>query len=159
MNIDEEDEMKDIDFFLIELELGEGAMRFASPQGELSLEKQLLQLTRDQRDVYDSLKQKWILSNVASASSDNTQRRGRRYNATLDDLPDYMILRFARHSVSSKDLLTKNESTFRMNHAWKSMRKFNLRYLSLTSKLLEEQLLSKVCACMVEAWGPRCLAR
>lgn len=148
---DDNAEMEDIDFYLIELELGEGAMRFASPQGHPSVERQLLNLSVAQRDVYNSLKQKWILSNVVAASSasnvgggDGSNNRRRRYNATLDDMPDYMILRFARHSASSKDLHSETSSNFRMNRAWKSMRKYNMRYLHLTSKLLEEQLLSKV---------------
>ena len=35
-------------------------------------------------------------------------------------------------------------AVFRLNKAWKSMTKYNLRYLHLTSKVLEEQLLTKV---------------
>ena len=138
---------EDIDHYLIELEMGVGAMRFASKAGEPTLEKQLQNLTKDQRQIYDTLKTKWN-----KYITDRTKSKKRSYNSTLDDMPDYMILRFARHSSSAsttsassaKNGDTGGAAVFRLNKAWKSMTKYNLRYLHLTSKVLEEQLLTKV---------------
>ena len=44
-----------------------------------------------------------------STSPTEPNRKKRSYNSTLDDMPDYMILRFARHSASFFDNKHKNK--------------------------------------------------
>ena len=170
---DDDANAEDIDLFLLELELGEGAIRFApkssSGSEQTSLYMQLQSLTKQQRHVFDSLKSKWIercrhkdkvAAGVASttASSNNPMKR-------CNEFPDYMILRFARTTASvvkdkstkgttaaasaansSTTAMPKNDTMLKFNEsdAWKAMKKYKHRYLHMTCHKMEEQLLSKV---------------
>jgi hypothetical protein len=88
-------EEEDIDFYLIELELGEGAMRFAR-KAERSLEKQLEYLLPVERRCYNNLKRRW----------DERDRKKCVY-------PDGMYLRFAQNTSGRG---------FKEKEAWKAIK-------------------------------------
>jgi hypothetical protein len=113
----EMEEEADINFFLIELELGEGPMRFAE-KGEHSLAQQLEDLKKNDRRCINNLKQRWQENNASF------------------DFPEEMYLRFARSTAKKKG--------FNEDKAFKYMRKFNKRYLKLSAHQLEKQLMTKV---------------
>jgi hypothetical protein len=136
--------VEDIDFYFMELELGEGAMRFAPTPGEQpTFAQQVSALSTSQRQVYHSLKTRW--------DDSRHQRKNKIYNPTLDDIPDYMFLRFARFSVSSKDIDRGEE--FREDRAWKALIKYDHRYIHMTARNMEAQLLTKVCVLLLEGDG------
>ena len=109
-------EEEDIDFYLVELGLGEGPMRFAK-RGERSLEKQLEGLGQAELRCFYNLKRKWNEYEKAFVLSDE------------------MILRFARNSGGKP---------YKEKAAWKAMKKFNSRFLRLSAKQMHKQLLTKV---------------
>ena len=134
------DDAENIDFFLLELELGEGAMRFAPNPCEPSIMKQVSNLTETQRDVVESLKSKW------------KYKCSKAGQATME-YPDSMILRFVRDTATttsattgSNDDKNYNGLKFHMNDAWKSMKKYNQRrYMNIScGRQMENQLLTKV---------------
>jgi hypothetical protein len=111
-------EVEDIDFYLIELELGEGAMRFAR-KAERSLEQQLEYLAPVERRCCNNLKRRW----------------DKRRDSKKWVYPDEMYLRFAQNTSGRG---------FKEKEAWKAMKKLNVRFLLQTARNLEEQLLTKV---------------
>jgi hypothetical protein len=96
-----------------------GPLRFAPSDEERSLQAQLDALTDAERTCLDHLKSKWQA----------------QYPQT--PLSDAMVLRFARCSPGA--------TKFNEKAAWKVMKHFDMRYLTLTASSLESQLLSKVC--------------
>lgn len=112
------EEEADIDFFLIELEVGEGPMRFA-PKGERSLLEQISDLDEADQRCHRNLKRSWD-----------------EYDKKEFDMKDDMILRFARN--------TTKDNTFDEERAWKLMRKFKRRYAIASAHRLEKQLMTKV---------------
>jgi len=96
--------------------LSDGPMRFA-PKDERSLEEQLAALTPEEKECFDSLKQKWEEKHPEEKFSDE------------------MYLRFARCSPGTKK--------FNEKAAWKVMKKFDKHYLEVKAADLEQQLLTK----------------
>jgi len=96
--------------------LRDGHMRFA-PTDERSFEEQLASLSPIERECFDNLKARWEKKDRGFAFS------------------DAMYLRFARCSPGAAKF---NEKT-----AWKVMKKFDSRYISLTAAEQETQLLTK----------------
>jgi hypothetical protein len=111
------EEEADVDFYLIEMELGEGPMRFAG-KAERCLERQLQDLSEKDRRCYGNLKRSW------------------EQRDTGCDFPCDIYLRFARNTADRKG--------FNEHRAWKHMTKFNKQYLNLSAHRLEKQLLTKV---------------
>lgn len=122
------DEECDIEYQLLALELGDGPMRFAC-KGERSLQKQIGQMKVPDQERYHSLKRKW---------QSLTKRQF--------DFPDDWYLRFIRVYKSHR---TKRRRRRRGNAeeatAWKVMKKFPSRYLSLDATTMRDQLSTKVC--------------
>jgi hypothetical protein len=104
---------KKINYDLIEKELADGPFRFA-PKDERSVEEQIASLTPDEKQCFNSLKEKWEQKHPESPFS------------------DYMYLRFARCSPGTKK--------FQEKASFKVMKKFDKRYLELTAESLESQL-------------------
>jgi hypothetical protein len=110
-----------LDFHLVELAIGEGPLRFTN-KGERSLDQQIQALSRSDRICYKQLLQRW------------EDRMTKKSRGTYH-LPKEACLRFARNN-------TKKDG-FCEERAWRSMLKFNNRYLCLSAHRLEQQLLSK----------------
>ena len=91
--------------------------RFAPSKDERTIEEQIAGLSKEEKECFDNLKAKWA----------------NKY----PDLPlgDKMILRFSYCSPGAKKF---NEKT-----AWKVMKNFDRRFLTLTAVDLEKQLKSK----------------
>jgi len=106
----------EINYEDIKSELGDGPARFFN-QNERSFSKQLTSLTDEQRACYDTLKKRW-----------EEKERGHSF-------PDNMYLRFARNSPG--------KTKFKTESAWKVMKKYDQRYLSMSATKLEEQLMTK----------------
>uniref|UniRef100_A0A6U2FXP7 CRAL-TRIO domain-containing protein n=1 Tax=Pseudictyota dubia TaxID=2749911 RepID=A0A6U2FXP7_9STRA len=96
--------------------LGDGPMRFA-PIDERSVEDQIAALSPSERECVDNLKTRWEKKSSGYAFSDS------------------MYLRFARCSPGPEK--------FNEEAAWKVMKKFDSRYLTLTAVQQEKQLISK----------------
>ena len=123
--------VEDIDYYLIELELGEGAMRFApTPGKQPTVEQQVAALSTTQRQEYQSFKTMW--------DDSRHKRKNKLYNPTLDDVPDYMFLRFLRFTADGAS------GDFRKDRAFKVLKKYNHRYFHMTARKMESQLLTKV---------------
>jgi hypothetical protein len=104
---------------VLESELGPGPMRFA-PHGERSIQEQIDSLMREEINCVDTLKAKW----------------NKEHPNEEDQFSDEMILRFARCSPGTKK--------FNPKAAYKVMKKYDRRYLTLSAYSMEKQLLSKV---------------
>lgn len=96
--------------------LGDGPMRFA-PKDERSMEEQIASLSPSERECFDNLKARW-------------EKKDRGYTFS-----DAMYLRFARCSPGPKK--------FNEEAAWRVMKKFDPRYLTLTAAQQEKQLLTQ----------------
>lgn len=103
-----------------------GLQRFAYGGCQRPLEDQRAGLSVAQRKCVDNLKTRWENKNPNVPFSDE------------------MYLRFSRCSPGPKPF---NEKT-----AWRTMKNFDHRFLSLTAEGMEDQLMSKVCS-YVEAKG------
>mmetsp|Transcript_599 Transcript_599/g.844 ORF Transcript_599/g.844 Transcript_599/m.844 type:complete len:217 (-) Transcript_599:364-1014(-) len=124
----------DLDMNVLRAELGEGPMRFA-PLGERTLEEQLKSLTVEEKECFDELKKKW---SEKKGSGDDANQNGSHQH----DYSDEMLLRFARCSPGTKKFNPKT--------AWKVMKKYDPRYLTVTAASMEKQLLSKTLFCVPE---------
>eukprot|EP00934_Nitzschia_sp_Nitz4_P008359 Nitzschia sp. Nitz4//scaffold83_size84149//10078//11404//NITZ4_005164-RA/size84149-processed-gene-0.16-mRNA-1//1//CDS//3329558917//8349//frame0 len=112
------EEEADIDYFLLEMELGEGPMRFAG-KGEHSISRQLRELSEADYRTFRKVKDRC-----------HTLGTKRHFN-------DAVVLRFLRNTIPS------GKSDFSEDRAWKALKKFNLRYHEMRLARLEKQLLSK----------------
>lgn len=108
-----------LDYKALEADLGPGPMRFAHV-GEKTIEEQLAALNEEEKACFDYLKTKW---------EDKHPDPADRY------FTDEMYLRFARCSPGRKK--------FQKDPAWKVMKKFDSRYLTMTASSMEAQLMSK----------------
>lgn len=113
------EEEADIDFFLVQMELGEGPMRFAG-KGEHSIERQLRELSDNDYRAFRKIKRQW-------------ERGGQNV-----PFPDSMYLRFLRNTIPT------GKEGFQERRAWKALTKFNVRYHKMRIANLEGQILSKV---------------
>eukprot|EP00568_Trieres_chinensis_P005759 CAMPEP_0183292292 /NCGR_PEP_ID=MMETSP0160_2-20130417/1398_1 /TAXON_ID=2839 ORGANISM="Odontella Sinensis, Strain Grunow 1884" /NCGR_SAMPLE_ID=MMETSP0160_2 /ASSEMBLY_ACC=CAM_ASM_000250 /LENGTH=298 /DNA_ID=CAMNT_0025453219 /DNA_START=10 /DNA_END=906 /DNA_ORIENTATION=+ len=99
----------------VKTSLGDGPLRFAHQ--ERTVKEQIDSLSPEERACVDALKQRW-----------EKKDRGHVFS-------DEMYLRFARCSPGA--------TKFNEEAAWKVMKKFNPRYLTLTAEKLEQQMLTK----------------
>lgn len=97
--------------------LGEGPMRFGPTGPERTIEEQLASLPVDGQACFEILRNKW-----------HSRFQGQ-------EAPDELILRFVRNSSGGE---------FNEKAAWRSLKRFNIRYLTLSVHTMEHQLLSKV---------------
>jgi len=117
-----------LDLATLEKELGPGPMRFA-PKSERSFQEQLDSLSKEERECFDQLKEKWN-----KQIEENKTATKKKKDAAVHSYSDDMFLRFARCSPGRKKFV---ESA-----SWKVMNRFNPRYLTLTASGMEKQLLS-----------------
>lgn len=94
-----------------------GPERFAPSKEERTIEEQIAGLSEEEKECFDNLKGKWA----------------EKYPDQSFD--DKMVLRFAYCSPGAKKFNEKS--------AWKVMKNFDRRFLSLNAVDMEEQLMSK----------------
>jgi len=99
-----------------------GPEQFAPSKEERTIAEQIAGLSKEQRTCFDNLKIKW----KAKYPGDDDSKQ---------HFDDAMILRFAYCSPGSQK--------FNEKAAWKAMKNFDFRFLSLNAAGLEQQLLSK----------------
>lgn len=113
----------------IKTELGDGPARFA-PVGERPLEEQLESLTKEERSCYDTLKERW-----EERVEEKQLKGGKSKHSGIQLFPDEMYLIFSRCSPGVKK--------FDVESAWKVMKNYDQRFLTITADKLESQLETK----------------
>lgn len=94
-----------------------GPQRFAPSKEERTIQEQLANLTKEEKECFDYLKQKWDKKHPG------------------EPFTDEMILRFAYCSPGT--------TKFNQKTSWKVMKKFDRKFLGLKASDIEDQLLSK----------------
>jgi hypothetical protein len=124
-----------LDFHLANTTIGDGPLRFANRGPRRSLNQQIQDLSRSDRICYKNLLQRWEDRRTKMTTTGTGTGTGTGQYQYYH-LPNEECLRFARNN-------TKKDGSFCEERAWKWMRKFNQRYLGLSTTTLKEQLLSK----------------
>jgi len=102
--------------------LAEGALRFAPELPERSVSHQVNALSKEEQETFLLLQSDW--SEEQEEAKNPIQ------------FSDEMILRFLRHH-------TGRDAQHHQLAAWQAMKQFNVRFMSLTAHVLEEQIRTK----------------